>query len=245
MKISFCTTCKDRLYHLKQTLPCNIYNTSNLDREFVIVDYNSQDGLYDWSKRHLYSLEKQGLVRYVRTKLPKYFSAAHAKNIAHKNATGDVLCNLDCDNFITKGFCDFVLDTFKQGPAILASYSLDVFGNHGCCGKIAVSKDIFYSVNGYDEQDLVNFGWGWDDVNFRVRASVHNKIEPIYGDIRHNLVIGHSDAVRTKNFSNRNILNSAKISEQAIRVFVEKGSYVANVDKEWGYIQDLKIGLNS
>ena len=48
-KISFCTTCKERLRHLKQTLPKNIKDNSNYPFiEFVILDYNSQDGLGDW-----------------------------------------------------------------------------------------------------------------------------------------------------------------------------------------------------
>jgi predicted glycosyltransferase involved in capsule biosynthesis len=245
MKISFCTTCKDRLYHLKQTLPFNLLNTSDLDREFVIMDYNSEDGLYDWAKEHLSCWEKWGIVRYLRTRQPKYFSAAHAKNIAHKNATGDVLCNLDCDNFVTRGFCELILKVFSQKPSILSSYSLDIFGNHGCCGKIAVTREIFYSVNGYDEQESVNLGWGWDDVSFRYRAEMHNNIKPIYSDIRHNMVIGHNDSVRTKNFLNKDIKRSARISEEGIIGFIKKGNYVANLNKEWGVAKDLKTGLNS
>lgn len=244
MKISFCITCKDRLFHLRQTLPFNLASTSNFEREFVIMDYNSEDGLYEWSKKHLSVWENQGVVRYLRTRLPNYFSAAHAKNIAHRNATGDVLCNLDCDNFVTTRFCEFMLNIFKKTPLIMASNSLDAFGHHGCCGKIAATKDVFYSVNGYDEQECVNLGWGYDDVSFRFRAEQHNKIKAIYCDSRNNLVIGHSNAVRTRNFLNKDIFESMETSYKGILEFLKGGCYIANLDKQWGFIPDLKIGLN-
>ncbi|KKL80749.1 hypothetical protein LCGC14_2001600, partial [marine sediment metagenome] len=48
-KISFCTTCMGRLYNLKETLPKNIEaNGEYPNVEFVILDYNSSDGLGDW-----------------------------------------------------------------------------------------------------------------------------------------------------------------------------------------------------
>ena len=48
-KISFCTVCMNRLHHLKMTLQKNISDNrdySNL--EFIILDYNSSDGLGEY-----------------------------------------------------------------------------------------------------------------------------------------------------------------------------------------------------
>lgn len=246
MKISFCTTCKDRLFHLKQTLPISIINSSDYpDREFVILDYNSGDGLYDWAKEHLGYWEKSGVVKFLRTNSPKYFHAARAKNIAHKNASGEVLCNLDCDNIIAEGFCQYVSHVFQNKDIILTSGSKDMFNNEGCCGKIAVAKEVFYSVNGYDESDVTKNGWGWDDVNFRYRAEKHNSLRRIYCEPQYNLALHHGNEVRVRNFLDKDLLKTSHLSAQAVLEIEARREYIANIGVEWGTINDLKIGLFS
>jgi len=245
MKISFCITCKDRLFYLSQTLPLNILNSSDyFEKEFILMDYNSQDGLYEWAKSNLHYWESKGIVKYLRTDKPKYFSAAHAKNIAHKNATGEILCNLDCDNFIRPGFCQYLEQIFKNPKVIFYSSSEDIFRNNGCCGKIASTRETFYSVNGYDESASVNLGWGWDDVSFRERAKRKNGLKDICCDLKYNLAIDHSNATRTQNFVEKNILKSQQDSIKALTELVMNNCYVVNEDTNWGFVDDLKIGLN-
>lgn len=247
MKISFCITCKNRLFHLKQTLPTSLLASSDyLEKEFIILDYNSEDGLYNWAKKHLSHLEKSGTIRYLRTRLPKYYNSAHAKNIAHKNATGDILFNLDADNFVTKGYCQYLNKVFEEPNVILSSSSEDMFGNVGCCGRIAATKDTFYSVNGYDEQESLNSGWGWDDVNFRLRAVSQNGLKVVQSDIKYNLVLHHSNEIRVQDFSNKNIQETKKISRNCcLEILNKRKDYIANINKKWGFVQDLEIGLGS
>jgi hypothetical protein len=245
MKISFCTTCKDRLFHLSQTLPANLINSSKFfNKEFVILDYNSQDGLYNWAKKHLRYWERIGVVKYLRTSTPKFFSPAHAKNIAHRNASGDILCNLDCDNFIVEGFCEYLIQVFSKPNQYFLSGSEDAFGNNGCCGKIATKKEHFYSVNGYDEDKKLNLGWGWDDVNFRIRVQEHNRLKTVYSELNHNIVIDHSNHIRTRGFSDKDILKTRKTSMSAVINLISKRDYIANKGKKWGFVEDLKIGLD-
>ena len=46
MKLSFCTTCMNRVEHLKKTLPHNIELLNKFDNsELVIVNYDSKDDL--------------------------------------------------------------------------------------------------------------------------------------------------------------------------------------------------------
>lgn len=246
MKISFCITCKNRLFHLKQTLPFNIINSLSYDNvEFVIIDYNSEDNLLNWARKHLYYWEQKGKVKYLRTKIPKLFSPAHAKNLAHKNATGDILCNLDADNFITPGFCEYLSKMFLKEKVFYFTHSEDSFGNQGCCGKIAVHKKHFYSVNGYDEENSLNLGWGWDDINFKVRAREHNALVGICGDISHNIVISHSNQVRTREFVKKDFLKTRDHSISRIMEILKNKDYIANKNINWGYVSDLKIGLFS
>ncbi len=51
MKISFCTTSMNRLKHLQETLIQNLennLNTPDLEVEFVVLNYNSQDDMHEW-----------------------------------------------------------------------------------------------------------------------------------------------------------------------------------------------------
>ena len=48
MKLSFCTTCMNRVEYLKQTLPQNIEIISKYDYELVLVNYDSKDDLHEY-----------------------------------------------------------------------------------------------------------------------------------------------------------------------------------------------------
>jgi len=98
--ISFCTTCMGRLYNLKETLPQNIEdNKAYPNLEFVILDYNSKDNLWEWMSRNMMDHILSGRVSYYRTTEPKYFSMSHSRNIAYKVAKGEIVNNLDADNY--------------------------------------------------------------------------------------------------------------------------------------------------
>ena len=227
MKISFCITCMGRLHHLENTLPSNLMNSSSYkDKEFIILDYNSKDGLFEWAKEHLQYWIQEGTVKYYRTRIPKYFSATHAKNICHKQATGDILCNLDADNFIVPGFCEYLNNLFKIPNVMFGSNSLDIYGNHGCCGKIATLKKHFFSVNGYDEEQKL--GWGWEDVSFRHRTEQLSNLKLIYGDVKWNRVISHDNKERTKNFQIKDIDESKKWSEKRLIELSSKKEFIVN-----------------
>lgn len=49
MKLSFCTTCKGRTFHLKQTLPQNLKVVRQFSEvELIVLNYNSPDDLDEW-----------------------------------------------------------------------------------------------------------------------------------------------------------------------------------------------------
>lgn len=240
MKISFCTTCMGRLFHLKQTLPINLFNTEGCSREFVILDYNSRDGLQDWMKT-LTPWIKSGVVKYYQTKIPQNFCAAHAKNIAHKQATGDIVCNLDADNFILPGFCEYLNELFSRPKVLFYSGSRDSVGQQGCCGKIAVLKEHFLNVNGYDEDQKL--GWGWDDVSFRYRTKMFNNLDPIQGNMKWNLAIDHGNDIRTQNYIEKDIIKSMEWSRDHLMELTVKNQYVVNLGRPWGEVEDLSMAV--
>jgi len=114
-KISFCMTCMNRLHHVKQTLETSILaNRPYKNVEFVLLDYNSKDGLGQWVKNKMMKDIESGILNYYQMTNPKprYFNVPHAKNIAHKLGTGDILCNLDADNFGYKNDTNYIMDVF-------------------------------------------------------------------------------------------------------------------------------------
>src|ERR1041385_4064662 len=84
IEVSYCTTCMGRLHHLRQTLPRNLKSNARLPVQFVVLDYNSRDGLGDWIRSSVEAEIKAGRLLYARTTAPRFFNMAHAKNIAHR-----------------------------------------------------------------------------------------------------------------------------------------------------------------
>ena len=99
-KISFCMTCKNRLWQLAHTMPRNLFAIrADGCAEMVLVNYNSQDRLDTWIRQFRSAVEA-GTLRYVHEQSDPYFHTAKAKNLAHLAATGEFVVNLDADNFI-------------------------------------------------------------------------------------------------------------------------------------------------
>jgi len=226
----------NRLCHLANTLGSNIFESSRHGHEVALLNYGDKNGLDDWIKSNwnlLLPYVELGNFNYYHTTEPEYFSAPHAKNIVHKLATGDILCNLDADNYIMSGFCEFIVDSFKNNEnIIILSEPKDSDGNDGTCGKIAVKKEHFYNINGYDEG--IYEGWGWDDVNFHHRSKTFNKLQVLMCPIHLNKVIPHSNDVRVANFRIKDYIKTQKESIERINRIHEQKQFVANIGKEWG-----------
>lgn len=170
LKISYCIVCMNRLEHLKATLLKNIDDTRmDEDIEFVLLDYNSQDGMADWVEENLSRHIKSGRLIYFRTEEPKDFSHSHSKNMVFKLSTGDVLCSINADHFIGKGFSSFLREKFGKNKAVFISPQLpqnykgswrpppDIFG------KIALRSTDFHRTTGFDERFK---GYGFEDIDF-------------------------------------------------------------------------------
>ena len=96
-----------RLNHLQETLPKNLYGNQGFEGlEFVLLDYSSRDGLAGWIKARFMPEIKSGLLVYYRAEGYQRFFMAHAKNVAHRLARGEIVCNVDADNLTGWGFED-------------------------------------------------------------------------------------------------------------------------------------------
>jgi len=232
LRISFCTTCMDRLFHIKETYQKNLIRCESYpDAEFILLDYGGKDDLEKWVVENLSQYLESGRLRFLRTEDPRYWVAAHAKNIAHRAATGDILCNLDSDITVPEGFCAYVAKSFSERRIVMAFRSEDIEGNNGCAGFVAARSEDFYSVNGYDEN--INLGWGYDDMNYQFRVRMHNGLElltppPILS------CLPHSNEVRTSNCQLKDIRETMELSKNICEDAALSKDYVANKGCEWG-----------
>lgn len=192
-KISFCTVCMNRIQHIIQTLVKNIKDNEDYeDVEFVLLDYNSKDGLQEYVRENLIQYIEDGRLVYYRTDAPEYFNRSHSRNLAFKLATGDIICNVDADNFIGFGFASYINTIFSDRQNIF----LSAIGRFDVIGRIAVRNADFYRVNGFDERMIY---YGFEDLDFMQRL-VMAGVKPKYFDNHDYLrAISHSNKDRMAN----------------------------------------------
>lgn len=206
MKVTFCTTCMGRAHHLKQTLPRNLADSVDWSApeqtEFVILDYSSPDDLGEWlhTDPEIAPYLEAGIVRYFRVDGEQYFRHSHAKNLAHAHATGDVVCNVDADNFLGKGFAVWLRRAFERRPnAIVATNRFDNRLNSGAfkgaMGRVAMMSHNFWRLGGYDESERFK-GWSGEDTDLVLRAAKSGMRMVLLRDKRFLQIIVHSDSER-------------------------------------------------
>lgn len=166
-KISFITACKGRLHQLRQTVLLNLHWNSNYPNlEFVLLDYNSRDGFEAWAEQVLRDHIASGRVVYYKTFEPERFRYAHARNMLVRLASGDVICNVDADNFTGKNFAWYIAERLQHYDYCLGSKLHDGiihaqdFGN---CGRIATWRKYYLEFGAYNE---TMDSWGYEDVDF-------------------------------------------------------------------------------
>lgn len=189
---------------MQETLPRNIANNADYpNTQFVVVDYDSRDGLEVWMKEHYSHEIESGLIKYVKLAHPSDFRMPHAKNLAHRMGDGDILVNLDADNVTAEGFASWVQKQFARDenifiapkPMISAVHKLTNGETTGVNGRIVVSRKHFEHVHGYDETK--NFTRN-EDVDFCGRLAAIGVRRYHLPLMQYGSVIQHDDAERTK-----------------------------------------------
>lgn len=201
LRIAFCSTCKTRTQHLKQTIPRNLAdNNSYHNAVFVLLDYNSPDDFKEYiQKEHSGDLASGRLVVYSFPDAGA-FHMAHAKNMAHRcgmREGASILVNLDADNFTGPHFAYYVADQFRAEPdCFLWAKMIKGVLPRGINGRIAVSKHAFLNAGGYDQRFDT---WSHDDKDFNVRLRrlgyLGRQIHPRYLD-----AVRHNDRMRFKEY---------------------------------------------
>ena len=152
MKISFCQTCKNRLYQLDKTIFKNLESIKkDGNSELVLVNYGDTEGLDDFiNKYFLFDIRDKALI-YLKRDNVDFFEMSKAKNLSHFGATGDYLFNLDADNFINNEINSYRNVWSKYPNSLIHGMTNSKNFNDGSYGRIGIKKEIFNDLGGYDE----------------------------------------------------------------------------------------------
>jgi glycosyltransferase involved in cell wall biosynthesis len=172
-KVSICTIAMNRLHHVQKTLPSNLKENDTPGVGFLLLDYNSSDGLGEYIKGSYRDEIHSGKLVYYRYEQADDFDRCHSRNMALKLAEGDILCNLDADNYAGSGFGQFVQETFSEKKSICLT-GLENPWKHDASGKLCVRREDFIEVTGYDESFD---GYGFEDFDIVNRLGL-NGCEP-------------------------------------------------------------------
>jgi glycosyltransferase involved in cell wall biosynthesis len=194
-RVSAIVICKDRLEHLKQTLPLLVAQPLH---EVILVDYDCPAASGDWAAGVFPN------VRVVRVKNQPLFNASAARNRGAEVAVSPWLLFIDADVCVTPGFVQTVRRQLEVG-AFFGAEPL----KHGIWGTIFVHRIDFDAIGGYDESFQ---GYGSEDVDFNDRLMAAGvEFRPYDSDLIE--AIDHSDDMRTRHHEVRDRNFNAGMNE--------------------------------
>lgn len=189
----------NRLHHVRLTIPANIEDNSDYDNfEYILLDYNSSDGLEDWVKDEMAPHLKSGRLKYYRTEEPKFFDRTHSRNLVFKLAEGEVLCNMDADNFTGKGYATYINEEFNKDREIfiVADTKKRFYFLRNAFGRFCCSKEAYLNIRGMDES---MGSYGCETLDLYERLELLGLKEVVIKNINFLRAISHTDEERVEN----------------------------------------------
>lgn len=153
--LSLITTCKNRLPHLKQTLPLMLRQPR---AEVIVVDYGCEQGTAAWVKEH------HPAAKLVQVSDDPEFCVARARNLGANEASHELLCFIDADTLLHVDLAEWLeLNHKPNGYCLYPDRAeLELFG------FLIVARKHFFQVSGYDEAFR---GWGGEDMDLYDRLA--------------------------------------------------------------------------
>ncbi len=230
-ELSFCITCKNRLYQIRQTLRKNLDDNAYYNDliEFILVDFGSDDGLHEWIVDNFQPELASGYLKYYYTdELPQWHMSI-AKNTAHWWASGNILVNLDGDNYTGSWGGAYVMKAFEQhGNRCVIHQFSGTYGD-GSCGRIAVRSKCFDMIGGYDESFEPMGHQDLDLVERFVQIGLHYILLP---DNRYNLAIPNTKKESIIHAaSSKSYIEMLRHNEDISRRNLLEGRLIANAGK--------------
>jgi predicted glycosyltransferase involved in capsule biosynthesis len=231
--VSVIVTCKNRLEHLKQTLPRLCMQKSI---EIIVVDYGCLQGTKEWVKNTFHN------VKLVFVDDDPIFSLSRARNIGAAYSQGEYLMFSDADIFIEYPIHEWVMNNFKMGEF----YTVNPKNDPSLCGTAIINKRDFQKIGGYDE---VFRGWGGEDLELYERLKI-NSVHHKYIDDQKFSAIQHSDNMRLLALeqggagSKKKALMTSKLYTKTITDFHKKNVYL-NLNKRLALMNNVKKFIDS
>lgn len=148
--VSFITTCKGRLHHIKETLPTLL---AEKPAEIIVVDYGCPQNTAQWVE------ENHPEVKLVKVTDDPGFCLPRARNLGAAAASSQWLVFIDVDIKVTPGWVAWMMANLKS-QSFYRSRRIGLERDQETYGTVIVESASFNAVEGYDEAFR---GWGGED----------------------------------------------------------------------------------
>lgn len=177
--VSIITTCKNRLHHLKQSLPRMVRQSRS---EVIVVDYGCTQGTTEWVKQSFPA------VKVVSVDDDPGWNAARARNAGAAAARSPWLLFIDADVLLEGDLCAWLATQGKES----VYYQADPMPTDDAKGTSICRSSDYAQVGGYDEAYR---GWSPEAGDFYAALRAYGVSEAGFpaSFIR---VIQHGDAER-------------------------------------------------
>jgi len=192
--VTFITTCKGRLEHLKQSLP---RMCAHEGAQVIVVDYACPDGTADWVAANF------PFVKVIRETSEASFVLSRARNIGAAAATTPWIMFLDADMLLADSFLDQILPRLNP-----VHYYRAAPQSRQNWGSVICTREKYLQSGGYDE---VYRGWGTEDDDFYDALEWHGAMRADYPAELLSEVT-HDDALRTR-FHGMSMITSHRINQ--------------------------------
>ena len=173
-----------------------------------------------------------GLVAYYRTTEPKYYTMSHSRNVAFSVATGDIVNNVDADNWVNAGFVTYLNQLANQ----CATKAMFAKGRRLIHGRLGFYKHEWKALGGYDES---LDSYGYDDKDLMYRAWMAGYKLMWFGG-QYCTRIKTPMAMKTQLMQNKNRRATERANEARSHQNILNGCLEANQDKPWGIARLVK-----
>jgi hypothetical protein len=225
-KVSYCTVCYGRLWQLAFTLKDNLENLKD-DEELILIDYGSPDDTMIFVLGTIYFKKyiQENKLKFIKVLDIEEYNCPKSKNIAHRLASGEILVNLDVDNFLL-GMRDKIDKAFNQNKKRILHMHLK--DKSGSFGRIALTNNNFYKLGGYDEKLFPHSHQDTDLIDRAQSINLEYVLDPLDSYVVANNLYVKNRYLKEDWFEMRE--KNKKISEDNII----NGKFIANQDKGWG-----------
>jgi hypothetical protein len=198
-RITYITTCKGRLEHLKQSLPAAVAAQAAVPGEvaLVVVDFACPQGAGDWVN------ENFPQVRVIRVEDAERWQAARARNCGAHGVQSDWIAFFDADVVLAEDFFERALKLLEPGHLFLCDRPL-----RDAAGSCIVERAAFEAVGGYDEA-MTAYAGEDTDLYDSLQRLAGLQLRQYPGEaIR---MISHSDAERVRFLDDCNVDRSVRL----------------------------------